>query len=388
MPMQISPKDVPQLTLWYLLQHSVTSFHKLIEYCGDAQSAIDKTALPKWQKLKLHANHIERFNQFHTPQGKEEFSKLLKTIEETTDHILIRGEESYPSSLLPYEDSPPILFIQGHIEVFDRPQIAMVGSRNTSPHGAQIAYDFAHYFAENNYVVTSGLAIGIDAACHHGAIHCGQTIAIIATGLDQCYPKENKTLWQDIVRTGGAIVTEFLPNTAPRKQYFPRRNRIISGLSLGTIVVEAGLNSGSLITAKSAIDQGKSVFAIPGHIYSQFHQGCHQLIRDGATLVDHPTQVLEDLTLFTHVINASDQTIKSTKKIVSQATSVSETSTLQQISIPEHLQSIYEHLDWVGISIDELAIRLNQHISELTIGLVELELLGLCKQHAGRYLKC
>ncbi len=385
---QLSQIEIDQIALWYVLQYSLSSYQKLMSHFDNATLAIQSNALATWQQLKLHRNHLERLQQFHSPQGQHNFKQCLEILNHCCDTVLFHNTVDYPETLSCYQDSPPLLFVQGNAHMLKQPQIAMVGSRQPGPHGAQVAYDFAHFFAGQQFVVTSGLAFGIDAASHYGAIEQGQSIAIIGTGLDQCYPAEHQMLWQKIVATGGAIISEFLPNTPPAKQNFPRRNRIISGLSMGTLVVEAGLKSGSLITAKSAIEQGKQVFAIPGHIYSQYHQGCHHLIREGATLVDHPAQVIEDLTTF-HVAQPLTATTPSPKNKVPQTKEVIPNLTNSaSLQVPEHLDALYQRLDWVGVSIDELAIQLNQEISELNIALVELELLGLCKQHAGRYLRC
>ncbi|MCH4246700.1 MAG: DNA-processing protein DprA [Acinetobacter populi] len=381
----IPQPDIDQLSLWYVLQYSLSSFHRLLSHFGNASDAIQLTALPIWQQLKLHPNHLQRLQIFHSPQGQQDFQTCLKLTLEHCDSIIFKHQHNYPVSLSHYDDSPPILFVQGDANVLQQPQIAMVGSRQPGPHGKQVAYDFANFFAEQNFVVTSGLALGIDAASHHGAIQNGKSIAVIGTGLDQCYPSEHRSLWQGIIEHGGAIVSEFLANTPPAKRNFPRRNRMISGLSQGTVVVEAGLQSGSLITAKKAAEQGKQVFAIPGHIYSQYHQGCHQLIREGATLVDHPLQVIEDLNMFGQAQVRSPAPSKAVVKKPDHQTVAPQT---ESIAIPEHLNILYQQLDWVGISIDELAIRLNQNIIDLNIALVELELLGMCKQHGGRYLRC
>ncbi|KAA8732088.1 DNA-protecting protein DprA [Acinetobacter qingfengensis] len=372
------------IALWYVVQHSISSYHKLIQHFGDAVSALYPSALPIWQQLKLHQNHLSRFEQFHSAAGQTAFKQLLDQILQCCDHVILQQDNHYPQQLKPYSDRPPILFIQGNIECLSTSQIAMVGSRQPSPHGTQVAYDFAYYLAEQKFVVTSGLALGIDAAAHHGAIQSGRSIAVIGTGLDQCYPKVHQPLWQNIIATGGCIVTEFLPITPPSKRNFPRRNRLISALSLGTLVVEAGLNSGSLITAQFAADQGKQVFAIPGHIYSQYHQGCHQLIREGATLVDHPSQVIEDLSMFRSPVSNNSS---NSNNITVQASFADTNTTHQLPDIPDHLHPVWQHLDWIGRSIDELALNLNYDISTLSVALIELELLGLCTQHAGRYLR-
>ena len=248
----------------------------------------------------------------------------------------------------------------------------MVGSRKPSPHGRQVAYDFAYYLSEKGFYISSGLAHGIDEAAHRGGLAHHRTIAVTGTGLDTVYPWQNSKLAQEIIQTG-ALVTEFLPTTLPLQQHFPRRNRIVSGLSLGVLVVEAALKSGSLITANEAANQGKMVFAIPGHIYSEYHQGCHQLIREGATLVDHPEQIIEDLAL-------------PTQWQVQQQ--IPEEHVTITPSLPTHLIALYQSLDWVGQDLDELAQRHPIPIAELTAQLMELELLGFCIQQGGRYLRC
>ena len=175
-------------------------------------------------------------------------------------------------------------------------------------------------------------------------------------------------------------MTEFLPGTPPLQQHFPRRNRLVSGLSLGVIVAEAALKSGSLITAKWAAEQGKLIFAIPGHIYSEHHQGCHQLIREGAILVDHPEQVIEDLALPTQWQN--QQQIEQSKSDSFQVATEASTT------LPPHLTPLYNQLDWVGQNIDEIIAKQQSDIGTLTSQLMELELLGLCMQQAGLYLRC
>jgi len=282
-------------------------------------------------------------------------------------------------------------------------QIAIVGSRKASPHGRQVAYDFAYYLSEQGFFINSGLAQGIDEAAHQGALQHQRTIAVMGTGLDSTYPSAHHSLRQQIVESGGAVITEFLPHTKPLQQHFPRRNRIVSGLSLGVIVAEASLKSGSLITAKLAAEQGKLIFAIPGHIYSEFHQGCHQLIREGAILVDHPEQVIEDLALPTQwqyqqnqmatkpdqvttaSIRAESPTPQTETTLLSTTTKTTDTTTPH---IPEHLLTLYQQLDWVGQSIDYLAQQLNLDIATLTSALMELELMGFCLQQSGLYLRC
>ncbi|MGH8427195.1 MAG: DNA-processing protein DprA [Gammaproteobacteria bacterium] len=210
-------------------------------------------------------------------------------------HLIAWGEPAYPPLLASISDPPPVLFVTGDPNVLARPQIAIVGSRNASATGSEIAHDFAAFFAGAGFVVTSGLALGIDGAAHTGALDGdGATVAVMATGPDLIYPKRHVALAERIVGNG-ALVSEFPPGTPPLPEHFPRRNRIISGLAAGTVVIEAALSSGSLITARLAAEQGREVFAVPGSILSPLARGCHALIRDGAALVERPSDILEAL---------------------------------------------------------------------------------------------
>ncbi|HEY0719818.1 MAG TPA: DNA-processing protein DprA [Gammaproteobacteria bacterium] len=210
--------------------------------------------------------------------------------------ILTRRDPAYPALLQELPDAPLLLFVQGRGEVLASPQLAMVGSRNPSSVGSETARDFARHLAGVGLTITSGLALGIDAASHRGALDVqGQTIAVMGTGVDRIYPASHRDLAHAIVAGGGALVSEYPPGTPPLPGNFPRRNRIISGLSLGTLVVEAARQSGSLITARLAGEQGREVFAIPGSIHNPLARGCHQLIRDGARLVETAHDVLAEL---------------------------------------------------------------------------------------------
>ena len=211
------------------------------------------------------------------------------------NHIITLHDATYPLLLKEIADPPLVLFVHGDLAVLNRPQIAMVGSRNPTPPGVDNAHAFAQSFAHTGLTITSGLALGIDAACHEGALAAkGYTIGVMGTGLDRVYPKRHHALAHEIAVLG-ALISEFPPGTPPLKENFPRRNRIISGLSLGTLVIEASVNSGSLITARCAADQGREVFAIPGSIHNPLARGCHALIRQGAKLVESAHDVLEEL---------------------------------------------------------------------------------------------
>ena len=212
------------------------------------------------------------------------------------DHQLIAWDDSdYPQALLTLADAPPVLFFLGRRELLNRPALAIVGSRHATPQGVENARAFASALSRAGLTIVSGLALGIDAGAHAGGLEGdGSTLACIGTGPDRVYPASHRDLAHVIALSGG-IVSEFVPGTPPLRQNFPRRNRLISGIANGVLVVEATLSSGSLITARLAGEQGREVFAIPGSIHSPFSRGCHKLIRDGAKLVETAQDVLDEL---------------------------------------------------------------------------------------------
>ncbi|TCM62760.1 DNA processing protein [Acinetobacter calcoaceticus] len=412
---RISEAQTAYITLWYLVQHSLSCFAKLEQYFGSVAAAVRAENLCRWKDIKIHANHIRRAESFYTAKTQQAFDECIQKILRHSDFILLQHELDYPQQLLPYADRPPILFGKGAWQNLNHPQVAIVGSRKPSPHGKQVAYDFAYYLSEKGFYITSGLAEGIDEAAHLGALPHHRTIAVVGTGIDQIYPSQNRFLQDKILQYSGVVITEFLPDTKPLQHNFPRRNRIVSGLSLAVLVAEATLKSGSLITAKAAAEQGKMTFAIPGHIYSEHHQGCHQLIRDGAVLVDHPEQMIEDLALPTQwhyqrveQSKTSQETqhhrpVKTLKAdpihapIRVQRPEQSEPIQIQlrpsaavepDPVLPEYLFRLYQHLDWVGIDLDTLSKKLDLSTAQLTSHLMELELLGLCIQQFGVYLRC
>lgn len=210
-------------------------------------------------------------------------------------HILTPADVRYPPLLARTADPPQILYVVGDPEVLAQPQVAVVGSRHPSPGGTETAFELARGLAAAGLVVTSGLAAGVDGAAHRGALAAnGLTVAVAGTGLDRVYPARHRDLAHRIA-ADGALVSEYWPGTPPLGENFPRRNRILAGLALGTVVVEAALRSGSLISARLAAEEGRQVFAVPGSIRNPLARGCHALIRDGATLVEAPEDVLGEL---------------------------------------------------------------------------------------------
>ncbi|MGM9424872.1 DNA-processing protein DprA [Hydrogenophaga sp. MI9] len=241
---------------------------------------------------------IARAMQSVPPSLDTAVDRLMAWLSHDGHHLVTLADSHYPASLLQTADPPPMLYVKGRLETLAHPrQLAIVGSRNPTPQGESNALQFARCLAEADVCVVSGLALGIDGAAHTGALDGGgTTIAVVGTGLDTVYPKRHEGLARRIAEHG-AIVSEYPLGTPPLAAHFPQRNRIIAGLSQGTLVVEAAVRSGSLITARLAAEQGREVFAIPGSIHAPQARGCHALIRQGAKLVESAQDILEDLRL-------------------------------------------------------------------------------------------
>jgi DNA processing protein len=216
-------------------------------------------------------------------------------LDDPANRILTLADSSYPQALLQITDPPPVLYVKGRIDLLNRMSFAIVGSRNATQQGVAHAESFARALSDAGLTIVSGLALGIDAAAHRGGLAgASRSVAVVGTGLDLVYPARNRELAHELAREG-CILSEFPLGTAPVAANFPRRNRIISGLARGCLVVEAALSSGSLITARMANEQGKDVFAIPGSIHSPLSKGCHSLIKQGAKLAETADDILEEL---------------------------------------------------------------------------------------------
>jgi len=216
-------------------------------------------------------------------------------LDDPRHHLLTYGDAGYPAALAKITGPPLVLYVDGDVDALHLPQLAIVGSRRPTSAGRELAHRFGAEFGRAGLAVTSGLALGIDAAAHRGALSGGgRTVAVCGTGLGSVYPPEHARLAREIADQG-ALVSEFPLDFPPRASHFPQRNRVISGLSLGVLVVEAALRSGSLITARMAGEQGRAVFALPGSVHNPMARGCHRLIRDGAVLVESPGDVVAEL---------------------------------------------------------------------------------------------
>jgi DNA processing protein len=243
----------------------------------------------------------------------------LAWLDQKNNFIVTLADPAYPALLREIADPPPLLFVRGNPELLALPQIAIVGSRNPTKSGIETAVSFAFTLSRQGFVITSGLALGIDAASHQGALNAkGYTIAVAGTGLDRVYPARHIDLATQIVNTG-AMVSEFPPGTLAKANHFPRRNRIISGLCQGLLVVEAAKESGSLITARMAMEQNREVFAIPGSIHNPLARGCNALIREGAKLVETTQDIFEEFNqYFQQDINIETSKLQTTLDLEQQ----------------------------------------------------------------------
>ncbi|PKH35875.1 DNA protecting protein DprA [Pseudomonas sp. 43NM1] len=289
----VSPAELEaRLRLHRLPDLGPVRFKKLLEAFGSASKAISAPA-SAWRSLGLPASCAEARRAEHIRDGAYH---ALAWLERPGQHLLMWDQPDYPALLAEISDAPPLLFVAGDPGILDKPQLAMVGSRRASRPGMDTAAAFSRSLAGAGFVITSGLALGIDAAAHQGALDVGgQTVGVLGTGLEKFYPQRNRRLADAMIASGSAVLSEFPLDAGPTASNFPRRNRIISGLSLGVLVVEASVASGSLITARLAAEQGREVYAIPGSIHHPGAKGCHQLIRDGAMLVETIEHILEAL---------------------------------------------------------------------------------------------
>jgi DNA processing protein len=288
------PRDT--LALWFTLRRlpgvGTRTQHELLEHFGSIENIFSAS---RGQLDKLLAGKHDAVSAILDGPEAQTFQSEFDWLEQPGHHLLVWSDPDYPVLLREITDPPMMLYVIGQREALSNPQLAIVGSRNPSPMGRENAQAFARSLAAAGLTVTSGLALGVDGAAHRGALAAGgTTIAVTGTGLDRVYPARHRELAHEIV-AHGALVSEFALGTPPLPENFPIRNRLISGLSLGTLVVEAALASGSLITARLATEQGREVFAIPGSIHAPQARGCHALIRQGAKLVETAQDILEEL---------------------------------------------------------------------------------------------
>ncbi|MEH6346867.1 MAG: DNA-processing protein DprA [Bermanella sp.] len=327
--------------------------------------ALDSTQL---KLLGLNKKSIEYLQKYPPSSPSAEVEQTLKWAQQNHHYLLTPGDSNYPDRLKHIATVPPLLMVKGRIEALKYEQLAIVGSRYPTPAGEQQAYEFAQALTNLGLTITSGLAKGVDAAAHLGALESGgATIAVLGNGFNEIYPKQHVALAEEICEKG-ALVSEFGLWAKPHPGHFPRRNRIVSGLSMGTLVVEATLKSGSLITARQALEQNRDVFAIPGPISNPQKAGCHHLIRQGAVLVETPLHIVEEL-------KWQHSEVKEEVKIASPKIE----------NITHEQEKLIKALDYEGANLDELVRRTKLPIMQLNVLLMEMELTGLVRQNQGEY---
>ena len=295
----------------------------------------------------------------------------IRWIEANRATLIACTSPEYPELLSNTSRAPALLYVLGNASALHTPQLAIVGSRSPTASGRETAREFAEFFARAGITITSGLALGIDSASHEGALKAqGITIAVCGTGLDRVYPRRNAKL-AAAIRERGALVSEFPPRTGPLAELFPQRNRIISGLSFGTLVVEAARASGSLITAHHALEQGREVFAIPGSIHSPLSRGCHKLIREGAKLVESAADVLSEVLNFLQ------------PQALAQARTHPAPVTGTGVALDKEYEILLDALGFEPAGIDVLVARTGLPSESVASMLLILELQGHVKPHAG-----
>ncbi len=339
------------------------TFYRLVEAYGSATKALE--VLPELSKRGGRKKPL-------TPAHERDIEKEYKALSKLKGRIITAACQDYPLALAAIADAPPIISVLGNADLMHRSCIAMVGARNASLNGKKFAEKLARELGAAGQVVVSGLARGIDTAAHKGAIATG-TIAVVAGGIDVIYPEENAGLYEQI-KDEGLIIAESRLGQKPFAQSFPRRNRIVSGLSKGTIVVEATMRSGSLITARLAGEQGRDVYAVPGHPLDPRAQGPNHLIRDGAVLVRYAKDVLEALN------NFSGTTLREPE--FAEQAFIPEA--FEPVDPPENAQEkIISHLSFAPLPVDELIRTCQLTIPVVQTVLLDLELAGRIQRHAG-----
>jgi DNA processing protein len=362
---------------WLHLRHTSgignTTFHLLLDAFG-TPDAILNASHRELSQLAIKSEVISAISHKHRP----DISADLNWLKEDDHHLITLHDARYPPQLKELPDAPPLLYVRGDPDYLLQPQLAIVGTRNPTAAGRNTAREFATHLANAGITITSGLASGIDGAGHEGALlGLAGTIAVVAHGLDIIYPAQHQKLAQDIA-AHGAIISEMPIGTQLQRGLFPRRNRLISAISLGTLVVEAAKKSGSLITARYALEQNREVFAIPGSIHNPMARGCHQLLREGAKLVETADDILEELCIALKepgfYPQKHQQNIQEKPKDPHQALD------------PDH-QKLLKCLAYEPASIDELVLRSNFSAAEVASMTLILELEGIIVCQDGRYTR-
>ncbi|MDM8566482.1 DNA-processing protein DprA [Candidatus Halobeggiatoa sp. HSG11] len=346
------------------------NFNRLIKHFGNPQNVLT-AGREEWQAIKMKANLIKYLENIDWQIIESD----MQWLEQPDNHALTLEHSDYPSMLRTIDDAPPILFVHGDYKLLSTQQIAIVGTRKPSKEGETAAMEFATNLSYQGFTITSGMAYGIDGASHVGALNAnGKTIAVAGTGLDRVYPPRHRELAHNIAKNGGALISELPIGTTVKRQNFPIRSRIVSGLSLGVLVIEAPNKSGALYTVQHALKQGREVFVTPGSIYSPSVRGSHRLIKEGAKLVENIADILEELHIYRPPIAVPATSPMMPPKPVPKP----EVKNLDN----EH-QLILDHLVTNPNSIDGLVELSGLDVSKISSILLMLELQGLITIKSG-----
>ncbi|WP_193163449.1 DNA-processing protein DprA [Microbulbifer hainanensis] len=351
-------------------------FWQLFEHFGNAVLALQN--LPETLLHKLPERARQQWHDYARREANSELINWALAEQERCAasgvQLLLCGSAEFPPLLAQVSRPPPLLYLRGPIDPLHLPQIAIVGARRASRGGLDNARAFAADLARAGFAITSGLALGVDAAAHRGALDGGgATIAVLGSAVDRLYPRRNAALAEEIVASGGAIVSELPPGSGAEAANFPRRNRIISGLSLGVLLVEAALRSGSLITARLALEQNREVFAIPGSIHNPLARGCHRMIRDGAALVETSADIVAELGGL--LARPGDSA-----KVPGE-----ETGPVSPLPQEPGARALIAALGGDPRTMEQLARDTGEGAGELMAALLQMELAGLVEQVPGGY---
>jgi DNA processing protein len=356
------------LLLAELCGHNRVELRQLTSLDADPRVVLEASDT-EWRNLGI-GNESRNHRRQWSARGRRHTAwvaaqRALEQVQRHGAELMVLGTEPYPRLLAEIHDPPPLLYIAGRPDCLGTPQFAVVGSRRCSAVGQRAAAEFSTELVRAGYSICSGMALGIDAAAHRAALAAGgQTLAVMATGIDQRYPRRHIELAAEVCQSG-ALLTEFVPGTPPRRAHFPQRNRLISGMSVGVLVVEAGLQSGSLITARCALEQNREVFALPHSIYHPGGRGCLKLLRDGAKLTETIDDLLEE--------------VVSLRAVAAAASEVPQP--------PVKARGVWLQLGFEPVSIDELVASGAGNTAQVMSALQELELAGLVEQTGGCYMR-
>lgn len=341
------------------------TFYKLLEIYGSASSALN--ALPELSKKGGRKKPL-------TAPSLASVQKEYDALQKLGGDMVCAGEDAYPLSLAATDDAPPILSYIGDINIARAPCLAMVGARNSSLNGKKFATKIAKELGQAGQIIVSGLARGIDTSAHEGALKTG-TIAVVAGGIDVVYPRENQKLYDEICERG-LVIAESPLGMEPAARLFPKRNRIVSGLSTGVIVIEATFRSGSLITARMAGEQGRDVYAVPGYPADPRAAGPNKLIQDGAVLVTRAQDILQNIESFTgNTLFDSTQQSTASIELVEDIGDEKTTGDAKEL--------ILQNLSQMPVGVDELARTCHLSLSQMQMALLEMELAGRLQRLAG-----